>query len=136
MACASIKPTISYDRQGEAHDQHQIILEEILVRHIFILAIEQVEYAETAAEDNISIKRKKMVLPQLAIAGTREIDLLLGRFADAHMAGSDEEKLGLYDRFLNNSDPDIFNWISGQEPLPPAEDNIVVRLLLDFYKQK
>jgi antitoxin CptB len=68
--------------------------------------------------------------------GTREVDLLLGRFADAHMPGFDGEQLGLYDRFLNNSDPDIYNWITGQEPLPPAEDNAVVRLLLAFYADK
>lgn len=90
---------------------------------------------ETAPEDNISIKRKRLGFRSWH-RGTREIDLLLGRFADAHLAGFDEAKLDLYDRFLNNSDPDIYNWISGQEPVPPAEDNAVVQLLLAFYPQK
>lgn len=90
---------------------------------------------ETAPEDNISIKRKRLGFRSWH-RGTREIDLLLGRFADAHLAGFDEAKLDLYDRFLNNSDPDIYNWISRQEPVPPAEDNAVVQLLLAFYPQK
>ena len=90
---------------------------------------------ETSPEDNISIKRKQMLFRSWH-RGTREIDLLLGRFADAHMQGFGGEQLELYDRFLNNSDPDIYNWITGQEPLPPAEDNAVVRLLLDFYADK
>ena len=67
--------------------------------------------------------------------GTREMDLLLGRFADAHLEGMDAEGLALYDRFLSNSDPDIYNWVSRAEPVPPAEDNRVVQLLLAFYPQ-
>lgn len=90
---------------------------------------------ETAPEDNISIKRKQLLFRSWH-RGTREIDLLLGRFADAHIPGFDEGQLGLYDRFLSNSDPDIYNWLTGQEPVPPAEDNAVVRLLLAFYAQK
>lgn len=86
-----------------------------------------------AEEDNISIKRKQLVFRSWH-RGTREIDLLLGRFADAHVSAFDGGKLVLYERFLNNSDPDIFNWLTRQEPVPPAEDNAVVRLLLDFYR--
>ena len=90
---------------------------------------------ETAPEDNISIKRKQMLFRSWH-RGTREIDLMLGKFADSYVPGFDEAQLALYDRFLNNSDPDIYNWLTGQEPVPPAEDTAVVRLLLDFYKQK
>ncbi|MEZ0223173.1 MAG: succinate dehydrogenase assembly factor 2 [Alphaproteobacteria bacterium] len=88
---------------------------------------------ETAPEDNISIKRKQMLFRSWH-RGTREIDLLLGKFAEAHIPGFDAAQLELYDRFLNNSDPDIYNWLTGQEPVPPAEDTAVVRLLLAFYK--
>lgn len=90
---------------------------------------------ETQPEDNISIKRKQLGFRSWH-RGTREIDLLLGRFADAHLPEFGEGELAAYDRFLNNSDPDIYNWITGQEPVPPAEDNAVVRLLLDFYARK
>ena len=88
---------------------------------------------ETASEDNISIKRKRLIFRSWH-RGTREIDLLLGKFADAKLPGFDDNQLELYDRFLNNSDPDIYNWLTGQEPVPPAEDNAVVRVLLEFYK--
>ncbi len=90
---------------------------------------------QESAENNISIKRKRLMFRSWH-RGTREIDLLLGRFADAHIPAFDEAQTELYDRFLNNSDPDIFNWVSGAEPVPPAEDNAVVRLLLDFYRKK
>lgn len=88
---------------------------------------------QDAPEDNISITRKRLIFRSWH-RGTREIDLLLGKFAEAHIPQFDEAQLAAYDRFLNNSDPDIFNWITGQEPVPPAEDNAVVSLLLKFFK--
>jgi antitoxin CptB len=89
---------------------------------------------ETAPENNISITRKRLIFRSWH-RGTREIDLLLGKFADTHIPAMEAETLALYDRFLNNSDPDIYNWITGQEPVPPAEDNAVVRLLVGFYAE-
>ncbi len=90
---------------------------------------------ETLPEDNISITRKRLIFRSWH-RGTREIDLLLGKFADAHIPGFGAGELALYDRFLNNSDPDIYNWLTGQEPVPPSEDSTVVQALLAFYKQK
>lgn len=87
---------------------------------------------DTAEKNNISIMRKKLIFRSWH-RGTREIDLLLGRFADAKIPELDEGELVLYDRFLNNSDPDIYSWLTGQEPVPPAEDNAVVQTLLAFY---
>lgn len=87
------------------------------------------------AEDNISIKRKQLIFRSWH-RGTREIDLLLGRFADAHVTGFDAGQLVLYDRLLNNSDPDLFNWVTGAEPVPPSEDTSVLRLLLKFHSSK
>ena len=88
---------------------------------------------DPVTNDNISIIRKRLIFRSWH-RGTREIDLLLGKFADSFVPQFDAEALALYDRFLNNSDPDIYNWLTGQEPVPPAEDNAVVKQLMDFYK--
>ncbi len=87
---------------------------------------------ESADQDNISINRKRLIFRSWH-RGTREIDLLLGKFADVHLPDFTENQIALYDRFLNNSDPDIYNWISRAEPVPPSEDSEVVQLLLAFY---
>lgn len=89
---------------------------------------------DKSPDNNISIMRKRLTFRSWH-RGTREVDLLLGKFADAHLHAFDAGQLETYDRFLNNSDPDIYNWITGQEPVPPAEDNAVIRLLVDFYKR-
>lgn len=52
--------------------------------------------------------------------GTKEMDLVLGPWADAHLAGLDEERLRVYDRLLEENDQDLMAWILGQAA-PPAE---------------
>ena len=51
--------------------------------------------------------------------GTKEMDLVLGPFADAHLSGLTEVDLGLYDALLEENDQDLMAWILGQSA-PPA----------------
>ncbi len=64
--------------------------------------------------------------------GTKENDLLMGRFADAHLAAFDSAELDLYEAILELPDPDLMGWISGRTPLPAEADSPVMRLLLNF----
>ncbi|HYZ39242.1 MAG TPA: succinate dehydrogenase assembly factor 2 [Stellaceae bacterium] len=64
--------------------------------------------------------------------GTRESDLILGRFADAHLSGFDEHQLDRYEALLGCPDADIFDWVSGRTAPPPEHDCDVTRLLLSF----
>ena len=43
--------------------------------------------------------------------GTKEMDWLVGRFADAHLDGFGEEKLAQFERFLELPDPELQKWI-------------------------
>ena len=61
--------------------------------------------------------------------GTRESDLLLGSFADLHVAAFDEGQLDRFAALIENNDPDIYNWMTGREPVPAEHDNDVMRLL-------
>src|SRR6201982_3489240 len=64
--------------------------------------------------------------------GTRESDLILGRFADAHLAGFDDDQLDRYEALLECADADLFDWITGRAAPPPEHDHDVTRLLLAF----
>ena len=64
--------------------------------------------------------------------GTQESDLILGRFADAHLAGFDDGQLDRYEALLDCADADIFDWVSGQTEPPPEHDHDVTRLLVSF----
>jgi antitoxin CptB len=50
--------------------------------------------------------------------GTKEMDLVLGPFADAHLDGLAETELALYDRLLAENDQDLMAWLLGQSEPP------------------
>jgi antitoxin CptB len=64
--------------------------------------------------------------------GTRESDLILGRFADAHIDGLNEAQLDRYEALLDCADADIFDWVSGRAAPPLEHDHDVTRLLISF----
>src|ERR1700693_3461260 len=76
--------------------------------------------------------RRKRLLFRSWHRGTRESDLILGRFADAHLAGFDEAQLDRYEALLDCAAADIFDWVSGRAAPPPEYDHDVTRLLLAF----
>jgi antitoxin CptB len=82
----------------------------------------------TASSD---IRRKRLLFRSWH-RGTRESDLILGRFAESHLAALDEERLDRYEALLECADADIFDWVSGRAAPPPEHDHDVTRLLLSF----
>jgi len=62
--------------------------------------------------------------------GTREMDLLMGSFADAHVMGFGPAELDAYEAMLELSDPDLYDWYAGREPVPADADGPVMRLFL------
>jgi antitoxin CptB len=69
--------------------------------------------AETA-----EIRRKRLRMRSWR-RGTREMDLLLGRYADARLATMDLAALDHFDALLAESDRDLMDWVLGHSP-PPA----------------
>ena len=61
--------------------------------------------------------------------GTREMDLILGQFAEKHLPAMSRERLDGYARLLEKSDPDIYLWLTGREAPPTDIDGDLWRLL-------
>ena len=51
--------------------------------------------------------------------GTREMDLILGRFADAALQALPPAELDAYETILSENDQDLYQWVSGQGKVPP-----------------
>ena len=51
--------------------------------------------------------------------GTKEMDLILGPFADARLSALPGPTLALYDDLLAENDQDLIQWILGQSAPPP-----------------
>lgn len=66
--------------------------------------------------------------------GTREADLLMGRFAEDFLPKASPEEVNLFEALLEENDPDIFDWVTGKEPLPDKPFTPLLRHFMDFYK--
>lgn len=64
--------------------------------------------------------------------GFREIDLVLGRFADARLPGLDEAALAEFERLLGAPDQAVYAWIVEAEPPPPEFDTPLLALIRAF----
>lgn len=60
----------------------------------------------------------------------KESDILLGRFADRFAGDMDDEALDWFEALLEQSDPDIWDWVTGRQPVPPGLDGIFMRRLI------
>lgn len=78
---------------------------------------------------DIRIKRLRY---RSSYTGTKETDVLLGQFAARHLAALSPEMLDQYEALIENSDPDLFMWISGRKPVPPEWDTEIMTLLKQF----
>lgn len=76
-------------------------------------------------------KRKRLIFRSFH-RGTKEMDLILGAFASAHVPDFTEEELLQYDELLCNNDPDLYNWITGKEDWPSdiAQFTVVSKLMM------
>ncbi len=84
--------------------------------------------------ESIEIRRKRLRY-QCSHRGTKELDYLLGRFTEAHVARLTAEQLDRFEALLANPDPDIYRWIRGGEPVPEEFDSDVIRLIKNFTYQ-
>jgi len=50
--------------------------------------------------------------------GTKEMDLILGPFADTDLAALGPADLDAYEALLEENDQDLYQWVSGQRPAP------------------
>ena len=82
-------------------------------------------------DDPTEIRRKRLLF-RAWHRGTREADLILGSFAEAHLAGFDDARLRHFQALLEVPDAELFDWINGRATPPSEHDTEVTRLLLAF----
>ena len=77
--------------------------------------------------------RRRRLLFRCRHRGIREMDLLLGNFADLHLVGMSDAELGELERWLAVPDQKIFAWINGMESVPADFDSPLFRRLRDLH---
>ena len=57
--------------------------------------------------------------------GMKEMDLILGPFADRGLAALDAARLEAYESLLEENDQDLYRWVSGAAQTPATHADIV-----------
>ncbi|HWA21182.1 MAG TPA: succinate dehydrogenase assembly factor 2 [Caulobacterales bacterium] len=76
-------------------------------------------------------RRKRLTLRAWR-RGFREMDLILGAFADSHAAGLTELELAAFEALLDAPDQDAYDWILGRVPPPEAHDSALLARVRAF----
>jgi antitoxin CptB len=85
----------------------------------------------TLTSADLDVRRRK-ILFRAWHRGTREMDLVMGRFADAALAGLSDRQLDEFERLIEVPDQDLFRWIMGEAEAPPDYDTPLFRQLKAF----
>lgn len=64
--------------------------------------------------------------------GTREMDMVLGPFADAHANTLSGEELQRLEGLMEEPDPELLKWVMGQEAPPEHVDRPLLQRVIDF----
>lgn len=65
--------------------------------------------------------------------GTKEMDWLVGRFADAHLAALEGDDLARFERFLEVPDPELQRWIIERDTVVAGEFTDLVAAVRSFH---
>ena len=76
--------------------------------------------------------RRKRLLFRCWHRGTREMDLIVGRFADAHLADLSDAELGELEQLIELPDPELYAALTGAGSLPPAVRGSVFDRMRNF----
>jgi antitoxin CptB len=60
--------------------------------------------------------------------GTKEMDLVLGPYADAQLSGMTGAELDAYDSLLEEADQDLMAWVLGQKAPPVVHEALITVL--------
>ena len=66
--------------------------------------------------------------------GTREMDLVLGRFVDANVAALSDEEIEILEELMEVPDPELYLWIAGTADVPANYDTMLFRKIVAFHK--
>lgn len=85
------------------------------------------------SSEGLDLRRRRLLF-RAWHRGTREMDLIMGRFADAALADLTDVDLDQYERLMDVPEPELYAWVTDAEPVPPEHDTGLFRRLRAFHR--
>ena len=78
--------------------------------------------------------RRRKTLYRAWHRGMREVDLILGTFADGEIDRMPDGELDVFEALMNEADADILKWVTGEAQVPDRHDTPVFSRILGSRK--
>jgi antitoxin CptB len=92
-----------------------------------------IEAAMTERSSEGLDERRRKLLFRAWRRGVREMDLIVGRFADVYIDKFDEPALDQFERLIEVPNAALYAWVTGDETAPAEHDSAVLRDLIGFH---
>lgn len=83
----------------------------------------------TRSSEGLDTRRRKLLFRSWH-RGMREMDLILGTFADTAIHDLSDAELDEYEKLLELQDADLLSWFTGEQAIPAAQDTAIYRKIL------
>ena len=83
------------------------------------------------SSDGLDARRRKLLF-RAWHRGMREMDLIMGRFADARIEQLAAAELADFEHLMEVPDRELLAWITGEADVPPNYNTALFRRLRDF----
>ncbi|MCP5001399.1 MAG: succinate dehydrogenase assembly factor 2 [Hyphomicrobiales bacterium] len=79
--------------------------------------------------------RRRKILFRCWHRGTKEMDLVLGKFVDRELVGLNDNELADLEVLMEYPDRDLFSWISGEVEPPQEVQTGVYNKIITFHQK-
>ncbi len=86
----------------------------------------------TRSSDGLDERRRRLLYRSWH-RGTREMDLIMGRFVDAEIGTLTDDEIGELEGLLEVPDADLYRWISREAETPSNYDTPIFRRIRGFH---
>jgi antitoxin CptB len=85
----------------------------------------------TRSSEGLDVRRRKLLFRSWH-RGMREMDLIMGRFADATVQQLTQDELAEFEQLMEVPDRELLAWITGEADVPADCDTALFRRLREF----
>ncbi len=82
--------------------------------------------------DSTDTMRKRLLF-KCKHMGMVENDIIFGDFAESSLADLNAYQLNRLEAMLKENDVELFKWVTGDKPPPPAHDNDVMDIIKRYW---
>ena len=86
----------------------------------------------TLSSEGLDERRRKLLFRSWH-RGTREMDFMMGRFADAWLRRLSDADLSDFERLIEVPDPELYDWIAGNIAPRATYDTALLRRMRAFH---